>query len=159
MEIERKWAIEGFPAGLPQIDAARMEQRYLTTRPVVRIRREERGEKVSRILCIKGPGTLAREEIELSIPEETYDRIAALIGHPPIVKAYRAYRLPGGEKLEVSRVSGATDAPFYYAEVEFATLAAAKAFVPPAFLGEELTDRPGSSMGALWESRYGRGTL
>lgn len=159
MEIERKWEIDGFPAGLEQIDAARMEQRYLTTRPVVRIRREERGEKISRILCIKGPGALAREEIELEIPEETYDRIAALIGHPPIAKEYRAYRLPGGEKLEVSRVSGATDAPFFYAEVEFPTIAAAEQFVPPAFLGEELTGRPGSSMGALWERRYGRGTL
>ena len=39
MEIERKWEISGFPEGLEQIDAARMEQSYLTTRPVVRIRR------------------------------------------------------------------------------------------------------------------------
>ena len=153
MEIERKWEISGFPEGLEQIDAARMEQSYLTTRPVVRIRLEERGGKVSRILCIKGPGTLAREEIEMELSAENYARIAALIGRPPIVKEYRAFRLPGGEKLEVSRVEGATAEPFYYAEVEFESVEKAEAFVPPAFLGAELTGRPGSSMSALWEQR------
>ena len=61
MEIERKWEIGGFPDGLEEVDRARMEQSYLTTRPVVRIRLEERRGKIDRILCIKGPGTLARE--------------------------------------------------------------------------------------------------
>ena len=155
MEIERKWEIGGFPDGLEEVDRARMEQSYLTTRPVVRIRLEERRGKTDRILCIKGPGTLAREEIELALSGQDYDRIAALIGRPPIIKEYRAFRLPGGEKLEVSRVSGATEEPFYYAEVEFESVEAAGAFLPPDFLGAELTGRPGSSMSALWARREG----
>ena len=155
MEIERKWEIGGFPDGLEEVDRARMEQSYLTTRPVVRIRLEERRGKTDRILCIKGPGTLAREEIELELPEQTYRQIAALIGRPPIVKQLRAYRLPDGLTLEVSRVSGATQQPFYYAEVEFESIEAAGAFLPPDFLGAELTGRPGSSMSALWARREG----
>ena len=83
------------------------------------------------------------------------DTPAALIGRPPIIKEYRAFRLPGGEKLEVSRVSGATEEPFYYAEVEFESVEAAGAFLPPDFLGAELTGRPGSSMSALWARREG----
>lgn len=153
MEIERKWEIDGFPQGLPLLDTATMEQAYLSTRPVVRIRASHRAGQASYILCIKGEGGLAREEIELPVEEAVYRRIARLIGQPPIVKEYRAYRLPGGERLEVNLVDAGTPAAFYYAEVEFETVAQAQAFTPPPCLGRELTGRPGASMNEYWEQR------
>ena len=64
MEIERKWLTFGWPEGLKAAAVIRMEQGYIATRPTVRIRLEERGEQVRRVLCFKGkagPDGLARE--------------------------------------------------------------------------------------------------
>ena len=40
MEIERKFLIDGFPSDLPLLKESEVEQGYLATAPVVRIRRE-----------------------------------------------------------------------------------------------------------------------
>ena len=61
MEIERKWLIGRFPAGLPLLREASVRQGYISVRPAVRIR-----ESVSRTgsrweLCFShrtGPGGL-----------------------------------------------------------------------------------------------------
>ena len=67
----------------------------------------------------RGRARWAREEIELPLDEETFGRLEALIGRPLVTKEYRAYRLPGGEVLEVSLVDEGQPTEFYYAEVEF----------------------------------------
>ena len=54
MEIERKWLTFGWPEGLKAAAVIRMEQGYIATRPTVRIRLEERGAQVRRVLCFKG---------------------------------------------------------------------------------------------------------
>lgn len=153
MEIERKFEISGFPEGLPLLEEATMRQGYLCTAPAVRIRSTEQEGKVSYMLCIKGAGTLMREEIETPIAADVFLRIERLIGLPLINKEYRAYALPGGEKLEVSLVDEGEPAEFMYAEVEFASEEEANAFVPPAFLGRDLTELPGSSMSAYWNRK------
>ena len=157
MEIERKWKIAGFPASLAPIRSAHMRQGYLSVAPVVRIR-DEGGRYV---LCFKGPGTLAREEIELPLDEETFGRLEALIGRPLVTKEYRAYRLPGGEVLEVSLVDEGQPTEFYYAEVEFPSVEAANAFTPPEGLGlgEEMTQHAGFSMSRYWRYTRGDGAL
>lgn len=56
---------------------------YIATRPTVRIRLEERGEQVRRVLCFKGkagPDGLAREEIETDVTPELFQRLERLIG-------------------------------------------------------------------------------
>ena len=40
MEIERKWMVTGWPAGLPMTEDYQMDQGYISVRPTVRIRRE-----------------------------------------------------------------------------------------------------------------------
>ena len=62
MEIERKWLIDGFPAGLPLLKEARVRQGYISTAPVVRIRESVNADGCRCVLCFKGEGTLAREE-------------------------------------------------------------------------------------------------
>ena len=83
MEIERKWLTFGWPEGLKAAAVIRMEQGYIATRPTVRIRLEERGEQVRRVLCFKGkagPDGLAREEIETDVTPELFQRLERLIG-------------------------------------------------------------------------------
>lgn len=87
------------------------------------------------ILCFKGKGTIARQEIELPLSAETFRQLEELLPAPMIRKTYKVYALPDGRRLEVSLVDAGTPLAFYYAEVEFDTLEQARAFVPPACLG------------------------
>ena len=158
MEIERKWLISGFPEGLPELERAHAEQSYLCTAPVVRVRKKWNASGCSYVLCFKGKGTLAREEIELMLDAGTYERIRALAGADPIRKDYRVYALEGGLRLECSRVDEGAPEEFYYAEVEFPTVEEALAFAPPAFLGREVTEESGWGMAAYWaRTRAARG--
>lgn len=151
MEIERKFKLDAFPEHLPLLHASQVEQGYLSTTPCVRIRSKKTEDAVDYKLCIKGQGTLVREEVELSLDEDRFTRLKSLLHGEMIRKDYRIYQLPDGRKLECSLVDGGTENAFLYAEVEFPTVEEANAFVPPAFLGEDVTEIPGSSMSAYWE--------
>lgn len=158
-EIERKWLLDGWPAGLPETGRAQMRQGYIATAPVVRIREAVGPGRRDWILCFKSAGTLVRREIETPISEETFRALEEFIGKPLVTKEFRTYRLPGGETLEASRVDAGLPTEFYYAEVEFPSVEAARAFVPPAGLGlgEEQTET-GFSMSEYWaRTRLGRG--
>ncbi len=160
MEIERKWMVSGWPeaAGLdlPLLKVYRMDQGYISVRPTVRIRREAlQGGPTALVLCFKGAGTLAREEIETEISAELFAKLEHLIGKPLIYKERRTYALPGGLALEVNTVDPGTPTAFRYAEIEYPTEAAALAWAPAdpalaAYLADECTGRPGASMGEYW---------
>ena len=156
MEIERKWMVAGWPRELELLSRFEMEQGYVSVKPTVRIRREaETGGETHLILCFKGEGTLSREEIETEIDADLFDRLARLIGQPLIAKTQRRYGLPGGLVLEVNRVDEGLPTEFWYAEVEFSTEAEALAWQPEgdlaAYLSDEVTGKPGQSMGAYWK--------
>ena len=77
MEIERKFLIdwnEVTALGLPEVKSAQSWQGYLSAAtPVVRIRRRDFADgHTDYILCIKGKGKLAREEIEKELGIDTY---------------------------------------------------------------------------------------
>lgn len=61
MEIERKYLIHELPEDLKQYPCRRIEQGYLNTAPVVRIRRQDD----EFYLTYKGSGMMAREEYNL----------------------------------------------------------------------------------------------
>ncbi|MCH4239035.1 MAG: CYTH domain-containing protein [Oscillospiraceae bacterium] len=153
MEIERKWLMTQKPQNLPVLEKAVLYQGYLSTHPTVRIRSKECSGKSGWKLCIKGKGTLVREEIELDLTQKKFEALSHLLAKPMIRKDYTAFSLPDGLRLEYSEVdTGAPDA-FAYAEVEFDSVEAAHAFVPPTFLGREVTEEPGWTMADFWERR------
>ncbi len=150
MEIERQFLIEKFP-DLPEIDSAQVYQGYLSTAPVVRIRRFSSEDGGSRYeLTVKGKGTLVRAEVNLPIEAEQYEEMAGLLTKAPIHKDYHVYELPGRLRLECSAVDIDTDHGFMYAEVEFSSVEEANAFVPPPFLGREVTEVRDFSMSNYW---------
>ena len=162
MEIERKWMVTGWPEGLPQTEEFAMRQGYISVRPTVRIREEARtGDRTDYVLCFKSAGGLAREEIERSIDKELFDELETkIIGKPLIPKTRRSYALPDGNVLEVNHVDVGRPTEFWYAEVEYPTVEAARAWQPAAcgladYLKDEVTDQPGQSMGAYWEQTRG----
>lgn len=157
MEIERKWMVSGWPeADLPLIREQSMRQGYISVEPTVRIREEAvTGGDTNYILCFKSRGLVARKEIELAIPKDKFDALEDLIGYPLIPKTRRDYRLPDGLRLEVSHVDAGTDTEFWYAEVEFPDMETEEAWDPASvgladYLNDEVTKKPGQSMGAYW---------
>ena len=162
MEIERKWMVTGWPEGLPQTEEFAMRQGYISVRPTVRIREEARtGGRTDYVLCFKSAGGLAREEIERSIDKELFDELETkIIGKPLIPKTRRSYALPDGNVLEVNHVDVGQPTEFWYAEVEYSTVEAARAWQPAAcgladYLKDEVTGQPDQSMGAYWEQTRG----
>ena len=143
MEIERKWLIDSFPVGMTPCEEKITYSWYVSVSPVVRLR-ESKGRY---ILTLKGEGHLSREEIEGEISDVFAKEIIRFTGKEPIVKTMKIYDLSDGLKLECSAV----DDKFMYAEIEFESEEAANAFVPPSFLGKEVTYDPQMKMNNYWE--------
>ena len=161
MEIERKWLVKDWPKGLEPVRTIRMRQGYIALRPTVRIREEADGAGVEYILCFKGkagPGGLSRTEIETPVERGLFLQLEELIEKPLINKEQRRYPLADGLTLEVNRVDPGTKDEFFYAEVEFATEAAAQSWRPGVlaeYLAREVTGEKGQSMADYWAKTRG----
>ena len=77
MEIERKYLIEKeqLPKNLSDYPFHRIEQGYLCTSPVVRIRRQDD----EYFLTYKSKGLMAREEYNLPLTKEAYEHLLSKI--------------------------------------------------------------------------------
>ncbi len=154
MEIERKFLIRSgsFPESLEEVERAEVEQGYLALEPQVRIRKKSTAAGEEFILCIKGKGELARTEVETALTESQYYELKSMLDRRMITKEYRKYKLPSSDLfLEVSIVNKGYPEEFMYAEIEFDSVEAAKAYKPGLYLREEITYSPDYRMGALWE--------
>ena len=73
MEIERKFTIKRLPENLEQYEKKRIEQGYLCTNPVVRVRRSNE----NYYMTYKGGGMMSREEYNLPLTKEGYEHLVA----------------------------------------------------------------------------------
>ncbi len=134
MEIERKFLPTELPQDLSQFAFHKIEQGYLCTSPVVRIRRSDD----DYYLTYKSKGMLAREEYNLPLTAEAYEHLKPKADGRIIAKT--RYLIPLDDTLTVELDIFEGDlAPLILAEVEFASEEEANAFVPPAWLGEDVT--------------------
>lgn len=142
MEIERKFTVKEVP-DLKDIPFQMMEQGYLNTSPVVRVRKEDD----NYYLTYKGSGMLAREEYNLFLDKESYAHLLEKADGTIIRK--KRYRIPYKEytiELDIF------DKPFsglVIAEVEFPSMEEAKNFLPPQWFDRDVT----------WEERYHNSNL
>lgn len=134
MEIERKFLIPKLPDDLESYAFHLIEQGYLCTDPVVRIRRQDD----NYILTYKGKGLMCREEYNLPLNAEAFAHLKEKIDGILIEK--KRYLIPLTEKLTIELdVFEGELAPLVLAEVEFETKEEAERFVPPAWFGEDVT--------------------
>lgn len=133
MEIERKFLIKELP-DLSKYDYVDIEQGYLCTHPVVRIRKKN--DKF--ILTYKGSGLMAREEIEAELTKEAYKHLREKIDGHPITK--RRYLIPFEPYTIELDVFEGHKSGLIMAEVEFPTIEEANSFVPPEWFGEDVTN-------------------
>ena len=73
MEIERKFTLKELPADLESYPCHVIEQAYLNTSPVVRVRKEDD----HCYMTYKGKGLMAREEYNLPLDETSYQHLLA----------------------------------------------------------------------------------
>lgn len=133
MEIERKYLVKELPENLEQYTCKHIEQGYLNTDPVVRIRRTD--DKYT--LTYKGSGLMVREEYNLPLNAEAFLHMKDKIDGILIVK--RRYLIPYETyTIELDIFEGEL-APLQLAEVEFQTEEEANTFLPPAWFGEDVT--------------------
>ena len=91
MEIERKFTISKLPEDLDTYPCHHIEQGYLSTNPVVRIRRQDE----EYILTYKGSGMMVRTEYNLPLTRESYEHMKPKADGVVITK--KRYNIPFGK--------------------------------------------------------------
>ena len=134
MEIERKYLIDQIPFNLSEYPSRKIEQGYLCTEPVVRIRRD--GEDY--YLTYKSKGLMVREEYNLPLTRDAYEHLKPKADGRIITKERFLIPLDDTLTIELDRFEGDL-APLLLAEVEFQDEDSANAFVPPDWFGEDVT--------------------
>lgn len=134
MEIERKFLLKSLPGNLEKYPFHQIEQGYLNTEPVIRIRRQDE----EYYLTYKSKGLMVREEYNLPLTEDAYMHLLPKIDGNLIAK--KRYLIPLSSRLtaELDIFEGYLS-PLTLAEVEFETEEDAISFTPPEWFGEEVT--------------------
>ena len=139
-EIERKFLLINVPAEVLAASGGRMiEQGYLVTDSdgnEVRIRRA--GGRCS--LAVKCGSGLERTEVEVALANEAFEDLWAVTHRRRVFKTRYDVPLAGELLAEVDVYAGALDG-LATVEVEFGSVAAARAFVAPEWFGPDVTDR------------------
>ncbi len=135
MEIERKFLIKKLPDNLTSYKARKIEQAYLCTDPVVRVRRDND----DYYLTYKSKGMIVREEYNLPLTKEAYGHLLAKADGIIITKT--RYEIPEKDNLtiELDVFEGKFDG-LLLAEVEFASEEEALGYVPPEWFGEDVSN-------------------
>ena len=134
MEIERKFLVTTPPENYGSFPLHEIEQAYLCTEPVVRIRKEDD----NYYLTYKSKGLLAREEYNLPLNEEAYRHLIQKADG--IIISKKRYLIPLTDRLTIELDIFEGDlAPLKLAEVEFETKEEAESFLPPKWFGKDVT--------------------
>lgn len=133
-EIERKYLIPVLPADLESFPYHEIEQGYLCTEPVVRIRRQDE----EYYLTYKSKGLMVREEYNLPLTAEAYHHLREKADGKLITK--RRYLIPYGVRIIELDVFSSPVPDLCLAEVEFSSEEEALAFEAPDWFGEDVTN-------------------
>lgn len=158
-EIEKKYTIKRLPEGLEHYPCKQIEQAYLNTDPVVRIRKSDD----SYTLTYKGSGLMVRAEYNLPLNEDAYLHLRTKADGTVISK--KRYVIPlenpqfsdNFEPSDELMLNIELDifeppfAPLIIAEVEFPDEQTANAFVPPIWFDADVTHDPGYHNSSLSE--------
>lgn len=134
MEIERKYLIHQLPEDLNLHPHYKIEQGYLCTEPVVRIRRQ--GDDY--FLTYKSKGFMVREEYNLPLTKEAYEHLRTKVDGILISKTRYVLPLEGELNIELDIFYSPYET-LRLAEVEFPDEETANQFVPPSWFGEDVT--------------------
>ena len=127
MEIERKFLTKHIPFDITEYPYKQIAQSYISFSPTIRIRQSDD----AYILTVKGKGHLAREEFELPLTKEDYDRL--------FLKKRYWVPVEGGLTAEVDIYEGELEG-LMTTEVEFPSLEDAENFTAPEWFGKDVSE-------------------
>lgn len=135
MEIERKYLVSHIPDNIDSYPCRIIEQGYLNTAPVVRVRRDNN----NFYLTYKGKGLMVREEYNLPLNRESYEHLIAKADGNIITK--KRYEIPDGNgyTIELDIFDGVFSGTVL-AEVEFASVEDADNYILPDWFSEDVTN-------------------
>ena len=133
MEIERKYLLRKLPDNLDTYRHRHLEQGYLCTAPVVRIRKDDDRYE----LTYKSGGMMVRQEYNLLLTKDSYEHLKNKIDGRLISK--KRYMIPYEKYMIELDVFENDLAPLVLAEVEFETEEEANTFTPPEWFGKDVT--------------------
>ncbi|MDO5573873.1 MAG: CYTH domain-containing protein [bacterium] len=134
MEIERKFLIKNLPADIDAYPFHMIEQAYLCTDPVIRVRMEDD----SYYMTYKGKGLMAREEYNLPLNRMAYEQLKPKAEGNVITK--KRVLIPYLKYTIELDLFAEPFAPLQLAEVEFESEEEALAFTPPDWFGQDVTN-------------------
>lgn len=132
MEIERKFLIKEIP-DLKDVKSVKIKQGYFSINPERRVRKM--GDKY--YITEKGEGEMVREEKEWEIEEK--EALPLFEKSKTFVIEKTRYYLPCGDYLIELDIYEGRHSGLIVAEVEFKSEKDALDFVPPSWLGEDIT--------------------
>ena len=136
MEIERKYLIDKkmLPTDYKDQPHSELEQAYIITDPVLRIRRKDD----EYILTYKSSGLMSRQEIEMPLTKEAYDNLIKKTEGAVISKT--RYRIPEKDDLTIELdIFHKAFEGLILAEVEFPDEDMANAYIPPTWFSKDVT--------------------
>ncbi|HAG68440.1 MAG TPA: adenylate cyclase [Lachnospiraceae bacterium] len=134
MEIERKFLIRELPRGIEDFPFHMIEQAYLTTDPVIRVRKEDD----DYYLTYKGKGLMAREEYNLPLTRQAYETLKSKADGNIISK--KRILIPYENHTIELDIFDAPFAPLILAEVEFSSVEEAEGFTGPDWFLKDVTN-------------------
>lgn len=134
MEIERKYLINTIPFDHTQYPCRHIEQGYLCTEPVVRIRQDND----EYVLTYKSKGLMVREEYNLPLTKESYSHLKQKVDGRLIVKDRFVIPLENDLFIELDIFAGDLSG-LILAEVEFPDIESANNFSAPEWFGEDVS--------------------
>ena len=132
MEIEHKYLLKKMPDNLGTYRHRHLEQGYLCTAPVVRIRKDDDRYE----LTYKSGGMMVRQEYNLLLTKDSYEHLKKKVDGRLITK--KRYMIPYEKYMIELDVFENDLAPLVLAEVEFETEEEANSFTPPEWFGKDV---------------------
>lgn len=140
MEIERKFLLKSIPDNIDEYDSVTIEQAYISTSPVIRIRLKANKKNASEkyILTMKSSGLMSRQEYEMEISKEEFNNLLSKVDGNLIQKTRYLIPLENSLTLELDVFSGIFQG-LIIGEIEFPDEESAKKYTPLDILSKEVT--------------------
>ena len=143
MEIERKFTIKNLPEDIGRYAKKELEQAYLCTNPVVRVRKSDEEYiltyKSKHGVTVRANATARScEEVELPLTKEGYEHLKEKADGNVIAKTRYLIPIANGRKIELDVFHGDLSG-LMFAEVEFESEEEAAAYQMPEWFLEDVT--------------------
>lgn len=141
MEIEKKFKIREYPEGYRDCEKREIEQGYLCTEPVIRIRKSNEDYILtykSKIGIEDCEAATICNELEAPLTKESYLHLKEKVDGNIIAKTRYFVPLSDGHLAEMDMFHGKQEG-LSIVEVEFESAKEAHDFVPPDWFGEDVS--------------------